>query len=144
MNSNVVQLERVFDASVAIIWKALTDKVEMKKWYFDLVEFKAEVGFKFSFSGGPCAEKQYVHVCEVTEVIPEKKLTYSWSYEGYAGMSHVSFELSAQGEKTLFKLTHTGLETFGQNNSDFAISSFREGWDYFVNQSLEKYVETIH
>ena len=48
------------------------NKNEMKKWYFDLAEFKAEVGFKFQFSGGP-PEKQYLHLCEVTEIIPEKK-----------------------------------------------------------------------
>ena len=141
MNSNVVQLERVYNAPVNVLWKALTDKTEMKKWYFDLEEFKAEVGFKFIFMGGPCAEKQYVHLCEVTEVIPMKKLTYSWSYQGFEGMSYVTFELFDQEESTRLVLTHTGIETFPQMNGDFTISSFKEGWGHFINLSLKAYLE---
>lgn len=144
MNANVIQLERVFDAPVATIWKALTDKTEMKKWYFDLEEFKAEVGFKFSFTGCSSTEKQYVHLCEITEVVTEKKLAYSWAYEGYSGISHVTFELSSQDHKTLLKLTHTGIETFPSNEPDLAISNFRAGWDSIVNESLKKYVESIN
>jgi len=144
MNSNVIQLERIFDAPVGVLWKALTDKTEMKKWYFDLNEFKAEVGFKFSFTGGPSPEKQYVHLCEITEVVAEKKLTYSWAYEGYSGMSYVTFELSPQDSKTLLKLTHTGIETFPSAEPDLAIANFRAGWNSIVNESLKKYVESIN
>ena len=48
-------IERVFDAPVNVLWKAITDKDEMKQWYFDLEEFKAEPGFKFSFTGVNCS-----------------------------------------------------------------------------------------
>ena len=141
MESNVIQLERVFDAPVDVIWKALTDKTEMKKWYFDLEEFKPEVGFKFTFTGGPDCDTQFVHLCEITEVIPQKKLTYSWSYEGYSGMSHVTFELSPQDNKTLFRLTHTGIDTFPKTNIHLDISNFRAGWDDIINRSLKAYLE---
>jgi uncharacterized protein YndB with AHSA1/START domain len=143
MNSNVIQLERIFDAPVSVLWKALTNKAEMKKWYFDLEEFKAEVGFKFSFTGGPTPDRQYVHLCEVTEVIPQQKLVYSWAYEGYSGMSYVTFELSPLDNKTLFKLKHTGIETFPQAQPDFAIFNFNVGWNGLINKSLEAYVESI-
>jgi len=45
-------IERIFNASIEKIWKAITDKDEMKKWYFDLPEFKPEVGFEFQFYAG--------------------------------------------------------------------------------------------
>jgi len=140
MNQPIV-LERTFNAPVSKVWKALTDKNEMKKWYFDLAEFKAKIGFQFQFSGGPSPDKQYVHLCKVTEVIPEKKLTYSWKYKGYAGNSFVTFELTAQGNKTLLKLTHTGIETFPTDNSDFAIGNFTEGWHHIINISLKEHLE---
>ncbi len=54
--------------------------------------FKAELGYKFQFPGGT-AEQQYLHLCEVTEVVVGKKLTYSWRYDGYAGNSFVTCEL---------------------------------------------------
>ena len=72
----------------------------------------ATVGFEFNFTGGPSEGKQYLHLCKVTEVIPEKKLTYSWRYGGYEGNSFVTFELFAEGNKTELKLTHTSLDTF--------------------------------
>ena len=57
-------------------------------------------------------EKQWLHLCKVIEVIPMKKLTYSWSYDGYEGNSFVTFELFSEENKTRLKLTHEGLETF--------------------------------
>ena len=44
-----VVIERTFNAPVPRVWKALTDVEEMRRWYFDLKEFKPEVGFEFEF-----------------------------------------------------------------------------------------------
>lgn len=141
MDNRVIILEREFNAPALKVWKALTDKDEMKQWYFELAEFKAEPGFKFQFTGGPSPEKQYLHLCEVTEVIPEKRLTYSWKYEGYEGISYVTFELFEQGNKTLLRLTHKDIESFPQDNPDLALRNFEEGWNSIVNVSLKEYLE---
>lgn len=141
MDSKTLVFERLFDAPEKKVWTALTDKNEMKQWYFDLAEFKAEVGFTFRFIGGPSPEKQYVHICEVTEVSAEKKLAYSWRYEGYNGNSLVSFELTGQGSKTLLRLTHEGILTFPRENPDFAIGNFEEGWNSILHESLKSYLE---
>jgi len=45
-------IERTYNAPVDMVWQAITDKNKMKQWYFDLAEFKKEVGFELSFSGG--------------------------------------------------------------------------------------------
>ena len=142
MKDQPIVIEQLFNAPPATVWKAITDKSEMKKWYFDLAEFKAEVGFKFQFPGGPENGKQYLHLCEITDVIPEKKLTYSWRYDGYAGISFVTFDLSALGSKTLLTLTHKGIGTFPENNPDFAIGNFTAGWDAIIHISLKKYLES--
>lgn len=141
MTNEPIIVEKQFNAPVSRVWKALTDKNEMKSWYFDLQDFRPEKGFKFSFTGGPSPEKQYVHLCEVTEVIPGKKISYSWEYEGYPGYSVVTFELFEQGEKTLLKLTHDGVGTFPPENEDFARENFVEGWNEIINQSLENYLK---
>jgi len=136
-------IERLYRAPIAKVWKAITDKDEMKEWYFELPEFKAEVGFEFTFVGGPPGGKQYVHRCKITEVIKGKKLTHSWSYEGYEGISFVTFELSAEGNSTRLKLTHSGLETFPKNNPDLAKEKFVEGWTQIINTGLAAYLEKI-
>ncbi|MCP6768786.1 SRPBCC domain-containing protein, partial [Klebsiella pneumoniae] len=85
---------------------------QMKKWYFDLASFKAEVGFEFMFTADDEHGQQFVHICKVTEVIPGKKLEYSWRFKGYTGISYVSFELFPSGDGMLLRLTHRDLETF--------------------------------
>ncbi|MGC4059010.1 MAG: SRPBCC domain-containing protein [Chitinophagaceae bacterium] len=97
MSDQLLIVERLLPASLERVWRALTNKEEMKKWYFALSEFIPEPGFRFSFTGGPEDGTQYVHLCEITEVVPEQKLTYSWRYEGYDGISYVTFELEEQG-----------------------------------------------
>lgn len=133
--------ERILNAPIDRVWLAITDKAQMKQWYFDLADFKAEVGFVFEFNGGPEEGVQYHHVCEITEVIPGKKLTYSWRYEGYEGISYVTFELTPEGQSTRIKLTHSGLETFPASNPDFAKENFAQGWTDIIGNGLKMFVE---
>jgi uncharacterized protein YndB with AHSA1/START domain len=142
MKTDPFTIERTFNAPVSKVWKALTDKDEMKKWYFDLAEFKPEVGFEFHFTGGPKG-KEYLHLCKIAEVIEGKKLTYSWKYDGYAGESFVTFELFPQGNKTRLKLTHAGLETFPADNPDMAKKNFVQGWTAIVGTNLKEYLEKV-
>ena len=141
MNNNSIIIERSFNVPVNQVWTALTDNNEMKQWYFDLPEFRAERGFKFDFKGGPADGKQYLHHCEVTEAIPNRTISYSWSYEGYEGNSQVNFELFEIEGKTLLRVTHEGLESFPQDNPDFQKQNFEKGWDSIVNESLKNYLE---
>lgn len=135
-----VIVERVFNAPVEKVWGAITERDQMKHWYFDLKEFKAEVGFEFQFTGGK-EDRQYLHLCKVTEVIANKKLKYSWRYDGFEGNSFVTFELIPQGNQTKLKLSHEGLETFPSKIEDFDRKNFAEGWNYIVNISLKSYLE---
>lgn len=133
-------IERTYNAPIAKVWSALTNNAEMKQWYFDLPEFKAEVGFEFTFTGGP-PDRKYLHHCKITEVAPGKKLSYSWRFEGYEGYSIVSFELFAEGDKTRLKLTHAGIESFPASNPDFAKTNYVEGWTHVMGTSLKNYLE---
>jgi len=132
-------IERTYPAPIQKVWTALTDKDEMKTWYFDLKEFKPEVGFQFEFTGGP-KDRPYLHKCQVTQVIPGRKIAYSWRYEGYPGNTEVIFELFEEGNSTRLKLTHAGLETFPANNPDLDAKNFAEGWTAITAQ-LGSYLE---
>ena len=134
-------VERSYNAPVAKVWAALTNLEQIRQWYFDLAEFKAEVGFKFEFVAGESAgcEEGYLHKCEITEVIPNKKLAYSWRYDGYEGDSEVSFEIFEEGGGSLVRITHVGLETF-PDTPMFAKSNFNGGWTHFIG-ALQDFVE---
>jgi uncharacterized protein YndB with AHSA1/START domain len=137
--TEVVEIERTFNAPVARVWKALTDVDQMRVWFFDLKEFKPKVGFEFAF----VVEHQgntYDHRCQITEVIPQKKIAYTWRYDGHTGNSLVTIELFPEGEKTRLKLTHEGLETFPKTAA-FARENFEKGWTEIIGSSLKQYVE---
>lgn len=142
MSSEPFVIERVLNASIEKVWNALTDKDEMKKWYFDLDAFNPELGFHFKFAGKGAKGEEYIHFCEITELVPQKKIAYSWRYEGYHGNSVVRFELTAKGDKTHLKLTHEGLETFPQDNPDFAKDSFSKGWTELIGTLLPTFLKT--
>ncbi len=139
MQAQPFVIERTYNAPVEKVWKAITDRDQMKQWYFDIAAFKPEVGFEFTFNGGK-DDKVYVHLCKVTEVVPYKKLKHSWTYRDYEGVSFVTWELFEEGNSTRVKLTHEGLETFPQNNPDFAKESFMQGWTYILGTSLKEYL----
>ncbi|MBI3520231.1 MAG: SRPBCC domain-containing protein [Bacteroidetes bacterium] len=140
MTSQPFVIERIYSAPIALVWKAISDKDHMKQWYFDLAEFKPEVGFTFEFEGGP-EDRMYTHHCEIVEVIENRKLAYSWSYVGYEGYSVVTFELFEEGSSTRLKLTHEGLHTFPSANKDFAKENFEAGWNTIIGTSLKEYLE---
>lgn len=139
MNTSPFVIERTLHAPVSRVWQALIDPEKMKHWYFDLPGFKAETGYEFTFDGG-AEDRIYTHLCKVLDVIPERKLRYSWVYQGYEGYSVVTFELFPQGEDTLIVLTHEGLHTFPAI-ADFAKSNFEAGWTEIIGESLKKFVE---
>lgn len=140
MNNQPFVIERVLNAPVEKVWAAITDEHQMRQWYFDLPGFKAEAGYKFSFTGGPDG-RQYLHLCCVTEVLPQRKLAYTWRYDGYDGESLVTWELYEENGKTRVKLTHAGLETFPISNPDLAKENFVAGWKHIVGVSLKEYAE---
>jgi len=137
--TEAVVIERTFNAAVARVWEALTDADEMRVWYFDLKEFKPEVGFEFEFTVEHEGTR-YHHLCKITEVIPQKKIAYTWRYAGEKGESLVTFELFADGDKTRLKLTHEGLETFPKLPA-YARTNFEKGWTEIIGSSLKQYVE---
>ncbi|TKC03650.1 SRPBCC family protein [Pedobacter frigoris] len=142
MEAKPLIVERTYNAPIEKVWKAITDRDQMKEWYFELEEFKAEKGFKFQFTGGD-ENVQYLHECEVLVCEPPHKLSYSWRYPDYKGYSVLTWELFKEGEnKTRLKLSHEGLESFPQENPNFRVESFTGGWNYFINEALTNFVET--
>ena len=104
-------IERIYNSPIDKVWDAITNVQKMREWYFDLPAFEARVGFTFSFKGKGSKGEEYVHLCEVVEVVEMKKISYTWKYEGYPGNSTVSFELFPEDGQTRIRLTHAGLES---------------------------------
>jgi uncharacterized protein YndB with AHSA1/START domain len=141
MDPKILLTESIYEAPIEKVWEALTDKDKMKDWYFEVSDFKAEVGFEFQFYG-ESKDKKYLHKCTIVEVEPFRKISYTWSYDGYAGQSLVTFELLNEGiNLTRVKLSHSGLDTFPSDNPDFEEKNFKQGWNTILGDLLRNYVE---
>ncbi len=142
MDKKILIIERIYDAPIEKVWQAITNKDEMKDWYFEVADFQPEVGFEFQFYGENDGRK-YLHKCRVVEAEPITKIAYTWRYDGYMGESLVTFELfSEEKNKTRLKLTHSDLDSFPASNPDFAPSNFNQGWNNILGDSLRNFVET--
>lgn len=133
-------MERTYNAPQEKVWQALTNVESLRKWFFDVTGFEPKLGFKFEFTGDCGDNTFYTHLCEVTELVEGKKLTYTWTYKDYEGLSYVSWQLFPEGDKTRVVLTHKGLETF-PDHKNFTRDSFTGGWTYFMDEALKEFVE---
>ena len=134
-------VERTLAAPVALVWRALTTPEDMSRWYFDLPGFKPEAGCEFKF----VVEHEgntFDHRCRITEIIPQRKIAYTWRYHGCEGESLVTFELSRVGGRTKVRVTHAGLESFPQA-PQFARTNFARGWKALIGSSLKDLVEKL-
>ncbi|MFC0516506.1 SRPBCC domain-containing protein [Mucilaginibacter angelicae] len=139
MSTQPFVIERIYAAPIQKVWEVITVREKMKEWYFDLAEFKPEVGFEFEFIGGD-ENKQYLHLCRVTKIDEGKTIAYTWRYDGYEGESEVTWELFPEGEGTKLVLTHSGLETFPPLDA-FKKENFAAGWTHITGISLKEYLE---
>jgi uncharacterized protein YndB with AHSA1/START domain len=137
MKQSPIIFEQTLTVTPEEIWQAITDKEQMKEWYFDLSDFKPEPQFHFQFEGGTDTNK-YIHLCTVVDAVPNQRLSYTWQYEGYEGSSLVIFDIIPHRNNTFIRLTHEGLETLPSSNPDFAKENFEAGWKH-INTTLVFY-----
>ncbi|GEJ47692.1 SRPBCC domain-containing protein [Chryseobacterium sp. ON_d1] len=139
--STPITVQYKINASVEKVWKALTDKYEMKSWYFDIQDFDLKSGKVFNFYE-PGGANQYHHQGEIIEVIPHHKLKHSWSYPDFSDQKTiVTWELQSEDGQTLVRLTHDNIENFKELGEGFSRENFTKGWNTILGQSLKENIE---
>lgn len=134
-------VEQAFDVSIEVVWNAITEVEQMRKWFFENIpSFEPTVGFatKFSVQSGT---RNFEHIWKLITVEPNRKIIYHWSYEEYTGEAFVIFEVFKKDNQTILKLTNEGLETFPEEISEFSKESCIGGWKYFIQESLKNYLD---
>lgn len=133
-------IKETYKANVIQVWNALTHLKEMKQWYFDNIpKFEPKVGFKTAFliqNEG----RNFTHQWKITEVIPNKKIAYEWTFKEYPGRSITLFELFQQDGQTTLKLTCKTLEHHPTNIPEFKRESGIAGWNYFLGERLKNFL----
>jgi|SRR5690348_6513945 uncharacterized protein YndB with AHSA1/START domain len=134
----------IVNASLGAVFKAISDPEELTQWFPDQAILEPKVGGKMKFSF--YKEKSSEHTCEtdtvsegiVKELIPNKKLSYTWKQMDVPGFPEtvVTWELEEiDVNKTKVKLFHSGFTGREERKS---FKEHDQGWSYFISR-LEKY-----
>ena len=135
-------VEQTFNHPVDIVWNAITEHSQMIQWFFDNIpEFKAEVGFRVKFNV-QALSRDFLHLWEITEVVPFQKIVYNWKYLNVKGDSYVTFAISKENEKTKLRLITKVIEDFDDNIPEFTPESCLAGWHYFINKNLTDFLRS--
>lgn len=138
-----VIVKQQFNVSADELWQVITETNHMHQWFFaEIPVFDPKVGFETSFMIST-PEREFLHQWKIIEVIPNQKIVYDWSYEGYEGRGEVEFLIATHGDSSLLTLTNTTREDWPQDIPEFKRESAEGGWQYFINQRLVAHVATL-
>lgn len=136
-----VVIEQTYKSSVKDVWNAITEPSRMREWFFaEMDDFDPATGFETKFSV-QADDKVYQHCWKLTEVVPQQRIVYDWSYEGLAGRGLVTWELESITDGTKLTLTNTIAESFPIDDPVFRRESCVAGWQYFINEQLMDYLQ---
>lgn len=132
MNDLIRKVHR-FNHPIGEVWKAISRAEEISSWFIQ-ADFKAEVGYKYTFT-----HKNTRITGEVLEANPVTDLVYTWILEGTLIVTTVRWRLEDKGEETLLTLEHSGISKYPGETAVVMFNNYKGGWDSCVN-NLEKYL----
>lgn len=115
---------------VETVWQYLTKPELMEQWLMKN-DFQPIVGHDFQFRTGPIPSLNFdgIFHCKVLEIVPFKKLSYSWKSGPGGGKitldSVVTWQLEAKDKGTEVFLEHRGFSK--KENLDF-YNGLLQGW----------------
>jgi uncharacterized protein YndB with AHSA1/START domain len=115
----------------AKVWRALTEPGLLEQWLMS-TDMQARVGQSFTFRTEPAPWWDGVVHCEILELEPLKRLSYTWRSgpESSPLDTVVTWTLTPSGEGTRLSLEHSG---FVPSNK-FAFQGAEKGWAGMAEQ----------
>ena len=135
-----IQKKVTINAPVNKVWKTISDATELEKWMMMTTTFKAEKGKQFNFTADPTEGWDGVFHCKVQEIIPNKKLVFTWNTGFINADTLVTIELKENGSKTDLTLIHSGWEKMAVNQEQTK-KSHSDGWDERFVKKLKEIAE---
>ena len=137
-----IVVEGVLPHAPEMVWKALTTAELIGRWLMPN-DFVPEVGRRFTFRTKPMGNWDGVVHCEVIEVVPQRRLVYSWkggsrdnATYGHTLDTVVTWTLTPVAGGTQLRMVHAG---FRSPDNDFAFDAMSPGWGRIL-QSIPRVI----
>ena len=130
-----ITVEAVLPHAPEAVWKTLTTGRLIAQWLMPN-DFEPVLGKRFTFKTKPMGGWDGVVHCEVLEIIPNKKLVYSWkggadSAKAATLDSLATWTLTPAAGGTRLKLVHSG---FRSPENDLAFDAMSPGWNRIMTR----------
>jgi uncharacterized protein YndB with AHSA1/START domain len=129
----IIKKEIVIEAPAAKVWEHITDSKKIAGWFHPNT-FEARVGAAFAIECCTAEDRTVSGV--VKEIIPQKKLVYTFQSKMIKVETLVTITLAQEGKSTRLTLVHSGWDALPldeQNISD----QFDGGWGTFLKNLQE-------
>ena len=129
----IIRKEILIDAPAAKVWEHITDPKRIAGWLMPN-DFAAKLGQAFYLD----CDQQGRILCVVKEIVPQKKLVYSFESRVTKVETLVTITLAPEGKGTRVTLVHSGWDALPPDERGIA-DGFSDGW----GKALEKMYEQI-
>jgi uncharacterized protein YndB with AHSA1/START domain len=117
-----IAMEELLPAPVERVWHALTDRETLERWLMRTDGFEARVGTRFALGEPPREGCRGQVECEVLEVVPPRRMVWSWRSSEDPATTRLVIELEPAGRHTRLVLRHTG------EADERTVSATTRGW----------------
>ncbi len=117
-----LRFEEIYPYPPERVWEAITDAEALSDWLMP-TDFAPRLGHKFQFRTKPAPGFDGIVNCEVIELVPPRRLAYTWKGGGIDTV--VTFTLEAAPQGTKLVLEHKGFRGLRATMVSFIMGS---GW----------------
>ena len=129
----IIKKEIVIEAPAAKVWEHITDSKKIAGWFHPNT-FDARVGAAFTID---CCEQTDGAISGVVkEIVPHKKLVYSFCSNEIKVETLVTITLAAEGKGTRLTLVHSGWDQLPPDEQNIS-DQFDGGWGTFLKNLQE-------
>ncbi len=134
LSGRSLEKELFIQASPERVFRALTEKDELERWFLVKAEIDLRPGGALRFDWGSGMS----NVGRIISLDPPYRLSYSWEALEPSPTT-ITFELTAENDGTLLRLVHTGI---GEGEDwDRYYTSVKGGWNAHL-ANLATWLET--
>jgi uncharacterized protein YndB with AHSA1/START domain len=129
-----IEKELFINASPQRVFKALTEKEDLERWFVQKAEIDLRPGGTIRFEWAPDS----VEIGTILVIDPPYRLSFTWRAMEPSPTT-ITFELTAENDGTRLRLIHTGI---GEGEDwDNYYSAVNGGWNGHLN-NLTAWLET--
>jgi len=133
--TETLQFKRAINAPAPEVFLALTNATALREWFCDVAQMEPRKGGRVYFAW----HQGYYAAGEVTKVVADKKLAFTWTGRGEPDTTQVEIVIAAKKSGSTVRVTHAGVRA-GKKWKETA-ENISHGWKRGL-ENLQSVLET--